>query len=259
MKHLPMLLLATTLAATSASAEIIVKVYADDAYPPYSYREAGKMKGVYHDILQKLFSRMPGYAIQIKGIKWKQGLRRAEEGTLFALYPPYARPDSRPYMDYDAPILDETVVVVCRDEILKKPRSRWPQDYYGLAIGNNTGFSAGGDEFRQAVAAGKITLKETSGTAKNLRLLLAGRADCYMNDELSIQWELKKLQQQGEYSGTGLKKGAVLSREQGYLGFSNSSQLYPYKEEFKSEYLRLLQQMKDNGEIEQIVKRYAGS
>ena len=72
----------------------------------------------------------------------------------------------------------------------------------GLTIGNNSGFSAGGDEFKAAVKAGKIKLSETKGTPKNLLKLIAGRVDCYMNDALSIQWELKKLQKEGKYNGS---------------------------------------------------------
>ena len=83
----------------------------------------------------------------------------------------------------------------------------------GLTIGNNSGFSASGDEFKAAVKAGKIKLNETKGTPKNLLKLIAGRVDCYMNDALSIQWGLKKLQKEGKYNGSTIVEGATISSD----------------------------------------------
>jgi len=57
--------------------------------------------------------------------------------------------------------------VYCRQDILEKDRPNWPNDYFGLTIGNNAGFSAGGDNFLAAVKAGDIKVQETKGTPKN--------------------------------------------------------------------------------------------
>mgnify|MGYP000517387643 CR=1 FL=1 len=145
-------------------AEVSVKIYGDDSYAPYSFLGNGKVTGIYSVVLQKIFEEMPGYTVDLAALPWKRGLRLVEDGEIFALYPPYERKIERPYMDYDLAILDEELVVYCNKSVLNKPRSQWPEDYFGLSVGNNAGFSAGGDAFWTAVKKGKINVQETKGT-----------------------------------------------------------------------------------------------
>ncbi|CAM2914518.1 ABC transporter substrate-binding protein [Vibrio ordalii] len=239
-----------------ASATTNVTIYGDDSYPPYSYSESGRITGIYTVILERIFSKMPAYNVTIKEIPWKRGLSEIENRKIFALYPPYKRIEQRPYMEYELPILDEKLVVVCTKSVLSTPRPNWPEDYMGLTIGNNLGFAAGGDEFRAAVAAGKIVLSETKGTPNNLLKLIAGRVDCYMNDALSIRWELSKLQKEGKYDGQSVMEGATISSEQGFLGFVTDGGQFPYKDDFKATYHKILSEMKESGELEQVVSSF---
>ncbi|MDN3611704.1 substrate-binding periplasmic protein [Vibrio ostreicida] len=249
-------LLCAALASAGAVASTNVTVYGDDSYPPYSYVESGRVTGIYTVILEAVFSKMPDYNVTIKGVPWKRGLSEAEGSKIFALYPPYKRPEQRPYMEYDTPILDEKVVVVCQKSVLSSPKPNWPGDYMGMTIGINSGFAAGGDEFKAAVAAGKIKRSETKGTPKNLLKLIAGRIDCYINDSLSTQWELKKLQNEGKYDGQSVVEGAIISSEQGFLGFVTDGSSYPYKADFKAKYDKALKEMKQSGELDKIVKDF---
>ena len=245
-----------SLLCTFAQAQTKVVIYADNSYPPYAYQQDGQMQGVYTHILQKIFQKMPDFQIEFRPIAWKRGLALMEQGGAFAIYPPYKRPLMRPFMEYDHPIIDEELVLVCHDEVAQEPRKQWPKDYYGLIIGNNTGFAAGGDAFWLAVKEKKITVEETNSAANNLRKLISGRIDCYMNDKLSIQWELNNLQTNGEYSGTGIQQIQVLSREQGYLAFSIFDDRFQYKAQFKQQYLKILRQMQQSGEIEDLIEAY---
>lgn len=249
-------LLFTITLANTAVAKTDITVYGDDTYPPYSYVESGRLTGIYTVVLENIFAKMPEYNVTLKGTPWKRGLSQIEGSKIFALYPPYKRPEQRPYMEYDVPILDEKLVVVCQKSVLSSPKPNWPGDYMGLTIGNNAGFSAGGDEFWSAVKAGKIKVTETKGTPKNLLKLIAGRIDCYMNDALSIQWELKKLQNEGKYDGQSVVEGATISSEQGFLGIVTNGADFPYKEGFKAEYHKILNQMKQSGEIDKIVNDF---
>lgn len=253
------LVIALTLSLLSAlsQAQTNVKVFGDDAYPPYSFKDKkGQMTGIYSVVLREIFEKMPEYRVSLEGYPWKRGLNEIERGKIFALYPPYKREKQRPYMEYEMPILDEQLVVFCHEKALLQPREHWPKDYYGLTVGNNAGFSAGGDEFWAAVKRGDIKVEETKGTSKNLLKLIAGRIDCYMNDGLSIQWELKSLQKQGKYNGISVKKGAVISSEQGYLGFVTNGRQFPYKSAFKEKYHLILQEMKSSGRIDEIIKAF---
>jgi len=242
--------------STSLFAQTEVEIYGDNTYPPYSFKESGRMTGIYTIVLERVFSLMPDYKVKFKGLPWKRGLSEVKKGSIFALYPPYERRKERPYMDYDMPILNEELVVFCAKDILSKSRPNWPEDYFNLSVGNNAGFAAGGDAFWSAVKAKKISVQEAKGTPQNLLKLIAGRIDCYMNDALSIKWELKKLENEGKYDGVSLIQGATISSEQGFLGFTTNDTQFPYKKDFKKQYINILKKMKANGEIQKIINDF---
>lgn len=242
------------------AADIEVQIYADESYPPYTYLDEGELKGIYTEILQKAFSRMKGYKVKINAVPWKRGLSYIESGKGFAIYPPYHRTQQRPYIwPYSIPILDERVIVVCRDEVLTSTiRPTWPDDYFGLVIGNNAGFSLGGDRFWQAVKDEKITVNEANGNEINIMMLGLGRSDCYMNDRISILWELKQLKAAGKYDEGGkharLMEGATISIEQGFLGFSaNGGDRYPYMDDFILKFNTEIYAMRRSGELQKII------
>ncbi|OQX21985.1 MAG: ABC transporter substrate-binding protein [Desulfobacteraceae bacterium IS3] len=244
---------------TSVFSGIYVSVYADDDYPPYSYKEEGKLTGIYTEILMTAFSRMEGYKVNIKPVPWKRGLDYLEKGTGFALYPPYYRPKERPYIKpYSIPILGEKIVVFCKENVLAQPRPDWPKDYYGLTIGNNAGFLSGGDDFWDAVKSGKIKVEEAKGTRLNILKLGENRFDCYMNDRLSTLWELNRLKKNGEYDEGGrhvkIEEGATVSVEQAFLGFTDRDKgKFYYKDDFVMKFNAVIADMKNKGEIQKII------
>lgn len=237
--------------------DINVVVYAVNDYPPYSYEEDKQLKGIYAEILRKAFSGMEGYEVDIKAVPWKRGLKYLETGKGFALYPPYCRPKERPYIKpYSVPILEEKVVVFCSEKILKQPRPDWPEDYYGLTIGNNSGYKLGGDKFWKAAKQGKIKIEEADGNRRNMLKLGTDRIDCYINDRLSIIWELNRLRKSGEYKGgyAKLGEGAVISSEQGFLGFTDRDNgKFYFKDDFVKKFNALVNEMKNTGELEKII------
>lgn len=89
-----------------------VTIFADDAYPPYSYVENGRAVGIYPEILRAADVLMTEFEIELQPIPWRRGLKLLEAGRIFALLPPYYYPQRRPYIHpYSDPILDEEVVV----------------------------------------------------------------------------------------------------------------------------------------------------
>ncbi len=247
-------------------AEVIeVTVYADRSYPPYSYEDQGQPSGVYTEILRQAFDRMEGYRVTIVPVPWKRGLSYIESGQGFAIYPPYYRPDQRPYIrPYSMPIIDERVVVFCHEDVMQGAgRPHWPEDYYGLSVGNNAGFELGGIRFWQAVKEGKIKLDESGGTRSNLLKLGMKRVDCYINDRLSILFELGQLKRIGKYQeGAGharLIEGATISLEQGFIGFTDRDQgRFGYKDDFIKRFNTILYEMRRSGELGRIVDRFLG-
>ncbi|MGK0273145.1 MAG: polar amino acid transport system substrate-binding protein [Cocleimonas sp.] len=242
--------------ASPSFAATSVSLYGDEDYPPYSYLENGEMKGIYTEVLKKVIEKMPDYNIELKGTPWKRGLANVESGQIFALYPPYYRPDSRPYMEYETAILNEELTLYCSDKITQEDRKNWPEDYHGLTIANNAGFSAGGEQFWTDVKAGKITVKETKGTNNNLKKLIHRRVDCYLNDGLSIEWALKQLKEKGVYNGSGVSKALTISAEQGYLGFATNGNQFSYKNDFTKKYNFIVNEMKSSGEVDKIIANF---
>lgn len=252
-----------TLIASSCLAyqpPISVTVYGDDAYPPYSYGQNGTAHGIYSDILREIFARMPEYRVEIVPIPWKRGLKMLEVGEGFALYPPYYYSDKRAYISpYSEPILNEEVVVYCRPEqVTDRKLASWPDDYFGLTVGINEAFALGGSDFWHAVRQGKINLREAKGNRANILNLYNKKTDCYINDRLSILWEIKLLIQEGIVNPDWmLTLGTSIGGEQGYLGYSNvNSDKFPFKADFVAKFNQTLEQLRIDGTVEAIMARY---
>lgn len=246
----------------STISSLEVTIYADDGYPPYSYVENDELKGIYTEIMQLAFSQMQEYEITLEGVPWKRGLDLLNKGKGFGLYPPYFLPKARPYIEYSVPILKEEVVVIGRKEIMEGfDRFRWPEDFYGLTVIQNDGFDIGGDDYNLAVKYGLLFEIRAKNNRSSILMLGLGRADVYINDRLSILFELNNLKNLGIYDEGGdhtvLIEGPVISSQWGYLGITNRDKgHFGFKREFVFEFNEIITKMKENGEIENIVKKY---
>jgi polar amino acid transport system substrate-binding protein len=233
--------------------EIIL--YGDDEYPPYSYVENGIQKGIYSDILRKLDAQLPDYQLTLKALPWKRGLRMLQQGQIAFLYPPYKRPKERPYMDYSLPILHEQLALFCRKDTLLTSASHFPEDFKGLSVGESLGFSMG-NKIYKARDLGLIMLSSAKGTLANLERLLSNNLDCYVNDRLSILYELNLLKERGIYNGNEIVETIPLSSEYGYLGVTKKGDKFPYLNDFLKAFNTGIKRLKDKGEIEKIVNSY---
>lgn len=246
-------------------AEQPVIIFGDDSYPPYSYVEDGKVKGIYTKILQEAFTQMSGYDIKIRTTPWKRGLKFLEQGVGFGLYPPYLRKQARPYIKpYSTPILAEQLVVVCREEVFADgPRLDWPYDYIGLTIGRNSGFETFSVDFWRLVASNKIKVESAGGNRLNLLKVAKGRIPCYANDKLSIFWELKQMTKDGEYdvkTHGNIVEGIVISAEWGHIGYTDrGGGRFPFKDDFISQLDKIIEKMKSSGRVKEIITDYVGT
>ncbi|MBI1771937.1 MAG: transporter substrate-binding domain-containing protein [Burkholderiales bacterium] len=257
-----LLMLSTLLAfgLPASAADIIeVSIYADESYPPYSYKENGEAKGIYPAIFSKAFERMPAYKVKIKPVSWKRGLMLMETGQGLALFPPYNRPLERPYITNSEPVLTEQVVAFCSENSMKgrKYPATWPDDFHGLKAGVNAGFNIGGDKYKKAVKDGKMFEDQAPSNRSNILKLLLGRIDCYVNDRLSILWEMERIKADGVYADNSqaIVEAAVINQEQAYLGYTNRDNgRYSYKADFMRVLNQILIDMKKSGEIQKIVE-----
>lgn len=228
-----------------ANAIIRVSIYGDDAYAPYSFIQNNTFDGIYVRILKKAFTRMKGYKIKIIPVPYKRILLGLKKGKIFAAFPPYQFPQKRPWIDvYSIPILEEDYSVFCTPEILKKKLSNWPNDYKNLRIGINDGFVVPN--------AHKLNKVEDAASNKiNIKKLLAGRIDCYVNDSKSILYTAKLM----GIDSSKLVKGIKISTEYGHLAFSRKNNP-PFKRNFIKQFNQIISEMKCSGEIDKIVHEY---
>ena len=153
-------------------------------------------------------------------------------------------------------------MVFCGEDILKKSnRATWPEDYFGLVIANNMGFQLGGRKFWEAVRDGKLRVEEAKGNRANILKVGLRRCDCYMNDRLSILWELKKMKEEGVYDEGGkharLIEGATITIEQGFLGITERDKgKFFFKDDFLRQFDFRIYEMRRNGEIQKIVDKF---
>ncbi|WP_286240834.1 substrate-binding periplasmic protein [Neptuniibacter halophilus] len=248
--------------AVAADKAVEVILYGDDNYPPYSYSEDGEARGIYADIILEAGQRMPGFRLSLKTVPWKRGLLMLQQGTAFALYPPYKHSsENRPYIDaYSLPILEETVVVYCREEVISsRELNRWPEDFYGLVIGRNAGFLLGGDAYRAAIQQGLIWEKNAHGNRVNILAMKMGRNDCYINDRISILMELQRLEDEGppEVDYQRVFEVIEVSREHGYLAFTGRDKgRFYYKQAFLAGFNAAIRQMQEEGRLQSIIERH---
>lgn len=228
-----------------------ITIAGDDAYAPYSYKEKGKLTGIYTDVITAALKKM-GESHKLTGLPWKRGLSDLESKKIDALYPPYSRPKQRPYMAYSTDILDERLVIFCSKMKAAKIKN-FPDDYKGIVLGKNAGFALG-EAVDAAVNAGILKVSEIKGMKGNLKKLVAGRIDCYANDRLSILSELKKMQKAGQYDGSSVVETNTLSIEKGYLAINAlaSEEVKAFLDRFNA----VIRAMKDSGEIDTIIKKY---
>ena len=246
-----------------AQTPISVTVLCDASYPPYSYAENGEAKGLYNDILRAAFARMPGYRVSIRPVPWPRGLAALEKGTAFALFPPYYRPVERPWMDYSRPILEESVVAFVRSELAQQRAIEdFPAAYAGLRIGLNRGFNIiAAPDYKRMLAAGQVQQSYASDNRTNLLQLKRQRIDVYINDRLSILWELQQMRDQHLLGNTGLDwlvEGPRLSSEHGHLGYTRlNPQAYPYKQDFMQRLDQVLLDLEADGSIARLAAHYS--
>ncbi|WDP89461.1 MAG: transporter substrate-binding domain-containing protein [Desulfobacter sp.] len=244
-----------TMFPATASAQDVV-IYCDNNYAPYSYAESGKAAGIYTEIFAKAFARMNGYAVTIKPVPWKRGVKLMEDGKGFALYPPYYRPKARPFMDYPVPVLDEGYSVLTSKAFAGGGSKTWPDDFAGKKIGINAGFSI--PDVDKAKALG-VKIEEAATSRSNLLKLVSGRLDGYISDKNAMLWELKQLRDKGEYDPATqeLVIAGDISREQGYLGFTNQDKgAFSFKADFVKQFVAVINEMKAGGEIQAVLDAY---
>ncbi len=246
-----------------------VEIIADDNYPPFSYRKGFHSVGLYPQILNAVFAKMPKYQVIIRPLPWRRGLTMMRMGTGFAIFPPYFFPEKRPYLaHYSAPLLQEQVTLFCSRQYLELLRIKldretlhWPDDFEGAVIGINPGYLLLDDAFWQRHRSGFYRIEEGINNRKNLLKVASGRMSCLVNSRMSVFWDLQNLlQEQADIQPDQVVQVTVLSSQQGYLAFSlDKLRRYSYRSDFIRSFEQAFNELKSSGELQQIVLSFEQS
>jgi len=250
-----------------------VEVATYDVLPPFAFKDdQGKLTGVYIEIVKEAVSRMPDYTVVFTVFPWTRAKKQVEKGLVFAILPPYfhahdwlttAEP-KRPYIwPYSLSLITQHDVVICTEKVLSVPRDNYPQDYEGLDFVMWRGDGRAGEAFTKMVKEKKINLQSLNDVKSTIPMLMSGRADCTVTSRIPFAWYVKQMKESGEMKrywekGIVLKEAAVISSNNGYLGYTdiNTEKRYPYKKDFSIKFDIEVFKMKRSGEIQQIIDRF---
>ena len=251
-KSIIILLAVVLLGGLAFGEDITVTIYSDEGYPPYAFGEAGKAKGAYVDLLQTAASRLKGYRLIISPIAWKRGQALMASGEIFGLFPTYARPKERPYMDYVLKLGDEKNVVLLNAAGPVKASAVWPDDFRGLTVGTNAGFVL------LHPWKDLIKIDESYNNFTALKKLFMRHLDGYANDELSMLASVKDMKAKGELpADASFVVGPTVTKEATFLSITTVDKgQFPYKADFTAKFNTILDRMRASGEADAILGRY---
>lgn len=247
-----LLVLFLLLSHLQASQHVIL--FGDMGYPPYSYAENGEAKGVYVDIIKAAFDKMDDYDVEFIMVSWDRCKMMLKTGLAVGFFPPYFTQERTQWIDYSDKILEETTIVFASAEVLQD-KHVFPDDFIGLTVCLNKGFAIeglAGKKSAELIKQKKIHLVEGKNNNDGCLGRLTRKkpngellADFYINDRLI---DISKY--------PSVKRGIQIKSNHGHVGFSKNTHQFPYVKEIKNSFNRAINTMKENGEIEAIVKQY---
>ncbi len=239
----------------------IITILADDSYPPYSYVENNRLKGIYVDITKaaaKLIKEH--YQVDLVGAPWKRALKEVEKGQVLGILPPYKHITAREYIwPYSLAIMNETVVAYCQNyiNIIEYFSSASKRPLLPLNVGINSGYMIFSDEIKSAIADKKIVVWENKSTYANVLKLHSKRIDCYLNDRLAIQHELSRLSKVYHLSFDDISESIIVMSQTAHIGYSDSvNGDFPFKNDFIQRMDFALMQVKESTEYQEIIAKY---
>ena len=72
--------------ATSLFASQVIELVCDKGYPPYTFKgKDKKAHGVYIDVIQSAFDKIPEYDVKFKIVAWKKALSNVKKGKALGI------------------------------------------------------------------------------------------------------------------------------------------------------------------------------
>lgn len=222
----------------------IVKLATVD-FPPYSYLEKDKIKGIEVEIIERIFEKQ-GIKYTIELLPFNRALISVEDGDRDFIFNIYKNPDRLKKFDYSDPILDNPLIIFIKKDsnIVFTGNINELRNYN---IGTMLGYTYS-PEFDKARNDKLIKTEEVCGHEQNFKKLVSGRIDIYIVERSVGLYFTKKLgiQQQVKYLNIPLKK------QNGYIGISKKNS----KKVLFSKINEGLKALKASGEYQKIFDKY---
>lgn len=232
-----------------ANANDELNLLALDNFAPFSWDEAGEVKGVYVDIVKELCYRT-GISCNMKGVPWKRVLAQVKKGNTDGGVAGYKNSEREEYAIYlDYPIHHSTFVIfVKRGNEFSFNRI---EDLYGKRVGKNRGFRVS-DELDRAAKENKIYVEEVNSIEQNIKKLLAGRLDAFI---ASLHEALYIMRNMPDNNMVVSLPKPITTPNPVYLFISKAADMEG-KTELINQLNKMLKIMWEDGTIENITKKY---
>ncbi len=218
-----------------------VKVFVDEAYPPYMYSRSNVATGLYPDVVAAVFASI-GRDTSVSALPWKRALRMGEAGV-GGVAGIYKNQERLAIYDYSDPLYEEKLVLYVK----KGHAFAYSNlaDLKGKSVGLNFGWSYG-DAIDSARTSGLFWADDSvKNNVANFRKLIGERIDCFIVDELAAR---RIISQQG-FNGLVEQLDIPVSVNAGYLVFSKALK----QKELIDAFNKAMEQLRHEGTYEVIV------
>ncbi len=222
-------------------------VFCNEKNIPVCYKdETGKIVGIDVDIVRELSKRL-GLSLDIQLVPWKRVLAGVKQGNADAGMPLFVTADRKKYSLYPKVPLHEAVMVAYA-KVGRLIAYSDLKELYGKSVGIRRGYSIS-PEFDQLAKEGQIKVTGVNDVQNMIKMIEAGRFDLIVDKRSTVDFYLKK---------TGIKLQSIGKVGQAQGAYLVVSKATDFKDPISllNDIDRVLMEMKQEGVIEDITKRY---
>lgn len=218
-------------------------------FKPFIWCEEEGAEGIYAELIAEMFLRI-NREYTVTCFPWKRALYDVKNGNTDGLFAAFKTNERETFAYYlDTPIRKGQYAVFVKkgEEFIFDNVS----NLYGKSVGIASGHSVS-EEFDNAVLAGYIWAKENKSIEQNLKKLLVGRIDAYVNDRVVGLHAIKAM---GLLEDISVLPNPVSKVNPSYILISQESDL-ANKNELVRQLDTALSNMWEDGTVDNIYAKY---
>ncbi len=229
-----------------------LSVVSDDKFPPFSYKENGKVTGIDIDIINEMGKRL-NIKFNISLVPWKRLIMMTQLGDCDGSMSLFRTPEREKFSLYTYPVhYSSFVIFVMKGKEFKFTKI---EDLYGKKLAKQSGFAIS-DEFDLAVKRGKIKVADIFHIKTCMGETLIGKYDGFVANKHVTLYKLKNDKKFVRYKEkfTILKNPVKLERG-AFFVISKASKIKD-KLKLQKNIIKTLKSMEENGTYQKIMDKY---